>query len=165
MNFWGIDPGYARLGYGIVALDGQRLVYRTHGVLETPAAQNPSQRLLYLEKELKKLLRRFPPKASLIEDIFVRKNITSGIRVAEARGVVLLTLARVGSAIYEATPTAVKKTLTGDGQATKDVVQRMIKKLLALSEIPQPDDAADALACALLAVSKFEQSLLRARTG
>lgn len=151
MNFWGIDPGYARLGYGVISLHGVELTYCTHGAIETEAGVSTTERLLFLERALNKLLRKYPPEAFVVEQVFIRQNLTSGVKLAEARGVVLLTIARTQKPIYEITPTALKKLLTGNGQATKKQMQVFIKKVLRLQEIPKPDDAADALALALAA--------------
>ncbi len=163
MICWGLDPGYARLGFGIVSLKAGKFSYLTHGVIETPADCATGERLLVLESQLKKQIKKHPPEICMIEEVFFRKNLTTGVRLLQARGVILLTMARVGCKIYETSPTALKKMLTGHGSAEKKQMQQMSAHLLGLKTIPEPDDAADALALAIAGAlrERTEQTAVR----
>ena len=145
----GLDPGLATTGYGLVAGDGQRLTALAHGVVRTPARQPMADRLLLLHRELAALIRRYQPEVAAVEKLFFSKNVTTGIQVAQARGVALLTIAQAALRISEYTPMQIKQGITGYGSADKQQVQEMVRMLLALERIPRPDDAADALAVAI----------------
>ncbi len=149
--FLGLDPGYARLGYGVIAASGTALQYVTHGVIETSPEQKDGERLVTLDASLTELLSLYPIEGATIEQIFLKKNLTTGIKVSQARGVVLLGLARKKINCSEVSPTALKKMLTGSGTAGKKQMQEMIRRMLKLDSIPSPDDAADALALAIAA--------------
>lgn len=146
----GIDPGFGRMGYGIVEEAGRDRFYAVaYGCLETPKADAFTNRLLAIEKECKKLLKNFKPDLVAIEQLFFSKNVTTGIAVSHARGVILLTCAHAGVPILEFNPLQIKQTITGYGAAKKDQMQRMVQMLLHMKEFPKSDDAADALAVAL----------------
>ena len=142
----GIDPGLATTGYGLVEGDGQRLELVAYGVVRTPAKTPIARRLLQLHDELAKILREYRPDEAAVEELFFSTNARTAIVVGEARGVVILTLAEAGLPIAEYTPLQVKQAITGYGQADKAQVQQMVSLLLNLRYVPQPDDAADALA-------------------
>jgi crossover junction endodeoxyribonuclease RuvC len=146
----GIDPGMARLGWGVVVKEGAGVIKLiAYGVIETPAKQNTNTRLLTLHNELKKIIGNFQPNQVGIEKLFFGKNAKTAMMVGEARGVALLTVSQFDLPIQEYTPAEVKIAITGYGNADKRQMQEMVKQTLALPKIPQPDDAADALAVAL----------------
>jgi len=146
----GIDPGTATTGYGLVRLmpDGE-LVAVSYGVITTPKEDSASARLVTLYDALVKLIKKYKPETAAVEKLFFSKNITTGIAVGQARGVVLLALEKAGVPAYEYTPNEVKQAVAGYGSAEKRQVQEMVRALLQLDQIPKPDDAADALAIAI----------------
>lgn len=147
----GLDPGTARLGFGVLIKAGARFTHIAHGCLETPKEMPQAERLETLHRGLKELLNRYQPELVGVEKLFFAKNAKTALPVAEARGVILLSLQTRGLRILEFTPMQVKQAVTGYGSADKRQVQEMVKVLLKLPEIPQPDDAADALAIAYAA--------------
>ncbi|HIU98556.1 MAG TPA: crossover junction endodeoxyribonuclease RuvC [Candidatus Limadaptatus stercoripullorum] len=150
MIILGIDPGIATLGYGVLLAEGGRFSAVDYGVVTTPKGTPLPERLEKLEEGVAALFDRFTPDEVAVEELFFTKNITNGIMVAEARGVVLLTARRrVGDNIFEYTPNQIKMALTGYGGAQKKQMQMMVQALLKLKSLPRPDDAADALAVAL----------------
>jgi len=150
MIILGIDPGLATMGYGVIqAIHGNFQVV-DYGVVTTPKECTLPERLRQLEDGVKELIESFRPDNIAIEELFFSKNITTGIPVAEARGVILLTAVKsLGDEVYEYTPNQIKQAITGYGSADKIQMQHMIQALLRLKRIPRPDDAADALAVAL----------------
>ncbi len=144
----GIDPGTARLGYGVLRKDGSKLTHLAHGCLETPKSMPQAERLSTLHQALTELLAKHEPDMAGVEKLFFHKNVTNALTVSEARGVSLLALREASVTISEYTPKQVKLAATGYGSADKKQVQDMVKRLLRLKEIPRPDDAADALAIA-----------------
>jgi crossover junction endodeoxyribonuclease RuvC len=145
----GLDPGLAITGYGLVVGDGRNLQPVAYGVLRTPPHTPLANRLLLLHRELGRLLAEYQPDVAAIEELFFSTNARTAITVGEARGVLLLTAAEAGVHVVEYTPLQVKQAITGYGQADKTQVQQMVRLLLNLTEIPQPDDAADALAVSI----------------
>jgi crossover junction endodeoxyribonuclease RuvC len=146
----GIDPGLARLGYGVIEMTGNRAVHITHGCLTTTGdGKNTGARLSCLYDELKILFEKHNPDCAAIEKLFFSKNITSAMGVAEVRGIILLICEQEKVPVTEYTPNQVKQAITGSGRADKKQVQEMIKRLLHLQEVPKPDDAADGLSIAL----------------
>ena len=150
MIILGIDPGLATLGYGVIEKDGRgncRAV--DYGVVVTPKEEGLPVRLAILEEGLQKILEKFKPDEIAMEELFFSKNITTGIAVAHARGVALLTCVKCCGKLYEYTPMQIKQALTGYGKADKKQIQTTVTAQLQLKAIPKPDDAADALAVAL----------------
>ena len=146
----GIDPGTATTGYGLVRLmPNGELVAVSFGIISTPKDLTPSARLAILFDGLNKILKKHKPETAAVEKLFFSKNITTGIAVGQARGVVLLALEKAGIQSYEYTPNEVKQAVAGYGSADKRQVQEMVRALLQLDQIPKPDDAADALAIAI----------------
>jgi len=146
----GIDPGLATMGYGIIEMERGKPVAIDCGVVTTPKDKSLPARLFMIEEGVEKLIDMFKPDQVAIEELFFSKNITTGIAVAEARGVILLTaVKKVGSEVFEYTPNQIKQAITGSGAADKRQMQTMVQILLKLKEKPKPDDAADALAVAL----------------
>jgi len=154
-HFLGLDPGYARLGYGVVSTTGGATSAKPAlveaGVFETLPHLPEGERLEQLQNSLKDLTTRYTIHSCIIENVFIKKNLTTATRLLEARGVILLTLYQQDIPYDSVTPTAMKKMVTGYGQAAKKDIQKMIMKLLHLNAPPQPDDAADALGFALCA--------------
>lgn len=149
MRVLGFDPGTATTGYGVVEAAGNRLTHIAHGVITTPPDHHFARRLETLYDHARRLLEEFKPDAIGIEKLYFSQNVTSGISVAQARGVLALAAAQSGGPIGEFSPTEVKKAVVGYGKATKKQVQEMIRILLNLDDIPRPDDAADALGIAI----------------
>ena len=149
MRVLGIDPGIATIGFGVIDADRttQRLVQ--YGVISTPAGLPLSRRLLLISQDMSQLLETFSPDEIAVEELFFSKNITTGISVAHGRGVVLLEAERAGIPLYEYTPMQVKQAVVGYGGADKKQVMLMTQRLLKMTQIPKPDDAADALAIAI----------------
>lgn len=150
MTILGLDPGYGTMGYGVVEKD-DRGNFRAldYGVVKTPKEENFGVRLCILEEGVNRLFDRYQPEETAIEELFFSKNVTTGIAVAHARGVILLTCNKRCGRIYEYTPNQIKQALTGYGGADKQQMQRIVTSLLGLKSVPRPDDAADALAVAL----------------
>lgn len=145
----GIDPGTATLGWGLVRERAGDLSLVEYGAIRTPPHTPLPRRLLQIHEELTELLHRHRPTGLGVEKLFFTKNVTTGIAVAHARGVVLLAAAQAGLDIAEFTPMEVKQTLTGYGGADKQQMQTMVRLLLGLADVPRPDDAADAVAVAI----------------
>ncbi len=149
MLILGIDPGTAITGYGLVRSDGDNLVLEDYGVITTLSGSPLPARLQRIYRELRALIEERSPMAVAVEEIFFSRNVRTALTVGQARGVALLAAAEAGLAVHEYTPLQVKQAIVGYGRATKDQVQQMIKMLLGLETIPQPDDAADAIAVAI----------------
>ncbi|MDE6201327.1 MAG: crossover junction endodeoxyribonuclease RuvC [Clostridiales bacterium] len=149
MRILGIDPGYAIVGYGIIESENGKLRPLDYGAVETPAKLPTVERLKMIESQITELVTEIKPDEIAIEELFFNTNITTGIKVAQARGVILLSCAKICDKLFEYTPLQIKSTVTGNGTAAKTQVQFMVKSLLRLKETPKPDDAADALAAAI----------------
>ena len=162
MRILGIDPGYGITGFGVIdAQRGQtRLV--NCGAITTPAGMDFSARLEIIYEDMKKLLEVAKPDVVAIEELFFGQNVTTGIGVAQARGVVLLAIRQAGLEVYSYKPAQVKQAVVGYGNATKRQMQDMTKRLFGLSQMPKPDDAADAIAIALCH-ARSSTSLLASR--
>lgn len=146
----GIDPGIAITGYGFVWMkDDGTLEAGKFGVILTPAGAPPQDRLLMLYRDLTRLMSSLRPDACAVEKLFFQRNVSTAISVGQARGVVMLALAEAGVQFAEYTPNEVKQAVVGYGSAEKKQVQEMVRVLLHLSQVPKPDDAADALAVAI----------------
>ena len=149
MIILGIDPGLAIVGWGVVEHRAGRFRTLGYGSIQTPAGLSTEQRLLRIYEELTALISRYHPEEMAVEELFFTNNITTGIRVAEARGVVLLCGEQNGVRIFEYTPMQVKQAVVGYGKAEKKQVIAMVTSILGLKEPPKPDDTADALAIAV----------------
>jgi len=149
----GIDPGTAALGYGIVSRSGGRLREIDHGCLTTSPDSPLPERLLAIHALVDELISLHQPSVVAVERLFFSKNAQTAFAVGQARGVVLLAAAQHGIPVREATPNEVKNAVTGYGSAEKGQVARMVQLVLGMSELPRPDDAADALAIAIWAVN------------
>lgn len=149
MLILGIDPGYAIVGFGLVESSGSAFRLVSCGAINTPAGERISARLLQIAVDLEQLILQFKPDVMAVEELFFNQNVTTGIGVAQARGVILMTAEKLGVPVYEYTPSQVKQAVVGYGKAEKRQVMDMTKRILALKSVPKPDDAADAVAIAL----------------
>lgn len=149
MTILGIDPGYGIIGYGFVKFDGRRFTPIQFGAIRTEIGAPMPDRLCELYDDLNTLLDAFHPDEAAVEELYFNQNITTGIQVAQARGVILLALAKRGLAPVSYSPSQVKMSVVGYGKAEKKQVMEMTRLLLGLEKLPRPDDAADALALAI----------------
>ncbi len=149
MRILGIDPGYGITGFGLIESDrGQNRLLQC-GAITTPPNTDFSWRLEVIYNDMVELLRVTKPDAVAIEELFFGQNVTTGIGVAQSRGVILLAIRQAGVPVFQYKPMQVKQAVVGYGNATKHQVQDMTKRLLHLEKLPKPDDAADAIAIAL----------------
>ena len=149
MRILGIDPGYGITGFGLVEAERGKMQLCNCGVITTPAGADFSARLEMIYEDMCKLLSVAKPEAVAIEELFFGQNVTTGIGVAQSRGVILLAIRQAGVPVFSYKPMQVKQAVVGYGNATKHQVQEMTKRLLQLAQLPKPDDAADAIAIAL----------------
>ncbi len=149
MVILGIDPGLATVGYGVISYDIPKFTPISYGAITTPAGKTTEARLAEIYDGIDKLIKTYKPTDMAVEELFFTNNITTGIRVAEARGVILLAARKNGVNVFEYTPRQVKQSVVGYGLAEKKQVQTMIKTLLNLEKPPRLDDTADALALAV----------------
>lgn len=149
MRILGIDPGTGILGFGIIDYHKSKLTLVDAGVIRTPVNHPDAERLLIIYDELKQLIEEFKPEVMSVEKLFFAQNVTTAMTVAQARGVVLLLGQQYKLGLHEFTPLQIKQAITGYGKADKKQMQEMVRVLLQLKEVPQPDDAADALAAAI----------------
>lgn len=149
MRILGIDPGTGRMGFGVIEVKAGKPKMVTAGIITTPAHTPLADRLEDIFLSLNQIIDETKPDSMSIEKLYFAKNITTGISVAHARGVAMLTGKLAKLEIAEYTPLQIKMTLTGYGRADKRQMQEMVKMQLGLNQIPKPDDAADALAAAI----------------
>lgn len=149
MTILGLDPGYGIVGYGFVKYDGRQFTPIQFGAIRTEPNTPMPTRLCEIYNDLTTLLDAFHPDEAAVEELYFNQNITTGIQVAQARGVLLLGLAQKGIDPVSYTPSQVKMSVVGYGKAEKRQVMEMTRLLLGLERIPRPDDAADALAIAI----------------
>ncbi|MEA2113223.1 MAG: crossover junction endodeoxyribonuclease RuvC [Patescibacteria group bacterium] len=145
----GIDPGTTITGYGVIESEKNGLEIIDYGCILTEPSLTTAERLKETDRQFVKLLNKHKPQKIAVEDIFFFKNAKTVIKVSQARGVILFRASKMLIPIFEYTPLQVKQAVTGYGRADKKQVQQMVKTILNLEEIPQPDDAADALAIAI----------------
>ncbi|MDE7229562.1 MAG: crossover junction endodeoxyribonuclease RuvC [Oscillospiraceae bacterium] len=149
MRILGIDPGYAIVGYGVLEYDNVRFKVVNYGAITTDPETPFPERLLEIHTDMCSILDGFKPDCMSIEKLYFNTNTTTGIDVAQARGVTMLAAAQRNIPIYEYTPLQVKVAVTGYGRAEKHQMQEMVKNILHLKAVPKPDDTADALAIAI----------------
>lgn len=149
MRILGIDPGFATVGWAVLDSERGNLQPVAYGAITTPAHTNFESRLLMIKKDLETIIDRYSPTEMAIEELFFNTNITTGIAVAEARGVILCTAFERGLKISEYTPLQVKQSVVGYGKAEKQQVIAMVTSILKLKKPPKPDDTADAVAIAI----------------
>jgi crossover junction endodeoxyribonuclease RuvC len=150
----GIDPGLADTGWGILDDSAGRIKYIAHGTIKTKPDLPRAQRLFFILQSLRLIIEKYKPSEAAIETLYFGRNVTSAIPVAEARGVISACLAENGITLYEFTPNAIKKGVTGIAGAGKKQVQEMVSIILALDEIPKSDHAADALGAAICLMNR-----------
>ncbi len=152
----GIDPGTGRMGFGIAEQKSGKFYCHAIGCISTPPKTVQATRLATLQTELQKIITTHKPTGAVVEKLFFSKNIRTGIAVAEARGMIITTITQNNLPLLELSPQQVKMGVTGYGKATKGQVQIMVQKLFCLANLPEPDDAADALALAFVGLSHFK---------
>lgn len=149
MRILGIDPGLATIGFGVIDVEGDKRRLIQFGTVNTRAGVTTPLRLRSIYRGINQLLDTYEPDDVAFEELFFSKNITTGMTVSQARGVILLAVAERTENMYEYTPNQIKQAVVGYGRADKHQVQDMVRRLLNMQEIARPDDAADALAVAL----------------
>ena len=145
----GIDPGYALMGWGVVEAEGSRMKLINYGCIETEAGVPMQNRLRTLQLGVRDLLSIYKPDDVAFEELFFARNVTTALMVGAARGAAIIAAAEYTENIYEYTPMQIKQAITGYGKADKKQIQQMVRLLLKLDTVPKPDDAADAIACAI----------------
>ena len=149
MRILGIDPGIAIVGYGIVDKEGNRYKTVAYDAVTTRAHTPLEERLEKVYNGVDEIIKTYKPEVMSIEELFFNNNAKTALTVGQARGVIILAAVKNGIPVYEYTPLQVKQALTGYGRASKTQIQQMMKSMLGLTEIPKPDDVADALAIAV----------------
>lgn len=163
MTILGIDPGFAIVGFGVLHSQRGTSVLQGCGVIRTQVGSPMPRRLLQIGEDMETLILQFKPDELAVEELFFNTNVTTGIGVAQARGVILYTAEKLGVPVFEYTPLQVKQAVAGYGRADKRQVMEMTKRLLHLSAVPKPDDAADAVAVALCHARSATSRLPRLR--
>ena len=149
MRILGIDPGYGTTGFAVVEAQRNQFRLVNCGAITTPPGTDFSARLEMIYEDMRKLLQLAKPDTVAIEELFFGHNVTTGIGVAQSRGVILLAIRQAGIQVHQYKPMQVKQAVVGYGNASKHQVQDMTKRILRLQQMPKPDDAADAIAIAL----------------
>lgn len=149
MIILGIDPGTATTGWGVVEKSDGQLYPVGYGCIKTAKDLTTAERLRNIHREFNQILKKYKPQRIAVEDIFFFKNLTTAVKVSQARGVIMACAGCADMPVSEYTPLQVKQAATSYGRAQKRQVQKMVKLILGLKEIPKPDDAADALAVAI----------------
>ena len=165
MRILGIDPGYGITGFGLIESDRGQSRLLQCGAITTPAGTDFSWRLEVIYNDMVQLLQVAKPDVVAIEELFFGQNVTTGIGVAQSRGVILLAIQQAGLKVYSYKPAQVKQALVGYGNATKHQMMDMTKRLLHLKEMPKPDDAADAIAIALCHARSSTSLIAKAAQG
>lgn len=145
----GVDPGTASTGFGVISRNKEKFECLEYGVIRTTPNFSTPERLKKLYNELNELIKKHKPDILVVESLYFFKNLKTAMPVSQAKGVILLTAAKKRVPVYELTPPQIKLAVTGSGRTEKKPMQKKVKSLLKLKELPQPDDAADALAAAL----------------
>ena len=165
MRILGIDPGYGITGFGLIEAQRGKFTYLRCGAITTPAGMDFSARLEIIYEDMKQLLEVAKPDVVAIEELFFGQNVTTGIGVAQSRGVILLAIRQAGLEVTSYKPAQIKQAVVGYGNATKHQVQDMTKRLLRLQAMPKPDDAADAIAIALCHARSSTSLIAKAMRG
>ncbi len=155
LRILGFDPGLANTGWGVIDAGKNRFVCIAYGSISTPSDLSPGNRLDMIFKKSSEIIEEFKPSAAGIESLYFSKNITSAIPVAQARGILLLSLFQNGITAKEYTPQQIKQSITGNGKAEKQQIQQMLKIILGLNDVPKPDHAADALGAAVCCYNSY----------
>ncbi|MFH0941679.1 MAG: crossover junction endodeoxyribonuclease RuvC [Chloroflexota bacterium] len=149
MKVLGIDPGTVSMGYGVVVSEGDDMALVVCGALRRPATSPIGERLYYYYQQLRGIIARFKPEVVAIEQPFLAKNVRSALAVGRAQAVAILAAASSGLPSYEYTPAQIKQTVADYGASSKEQIQEMVKLQLGMDCVPEPSDAADALAAAI----------------
>jgi len=165
MRILGIDPGTVTMGYGVVDATGEEIALVDCGALNSPARSPIGERLSYLYSRLSEIISRYQPEAVAVEQPFVAKNVKSAMAVGRAQAVAILAAASKKIAVYEYTPAEVKQMVADYGASSKEQIQEMVRLQLRLSQVPQPSDAADALAVAICHLRAVYLDNLLAKQG
>ena len=160
MRILGIDPGTVIMGYGVIETEEDKISMVDCGVLKNPERSPIGERLSYFYGELLKIISRYQPDTVAVEQPFVAKNVRSALAIGRAQAVAMLAAANKGLQVYEYTPTAIKQRVADYGASSKEQIQEMVRLQLELSEVPQPSDAADALAVAICHLREMHISSL-----
>jgi crossover junction endodeoxyribonuclease RuvC len=163
MKILGIDPGTAVMGYGLIESEGEDLVPVDFGAIRVPDLPGIAERLSYLYTGLVEIIRRHRPDAVAVEQPFIHKNVRSAMAIGRAQAIALLAAAGEGIPAFEYTPTQVKLRVANYGASGKEQVQEMVRLMLGLAQVPEPNDAADALAVAVCHVQETHVNDLLAR--
>ncbi len=159
MIILGIDPGTATTGYGVVKNEKGNIKEVSHGCILTKSSEEFDKRLNIIFDELTKIIKKFHPEMIAVEELFFASNAKTAISVGHARGVILLACSKAQVPVYEYTPLQIKQAVCGYGRGEKRQIQKMVKILLNLKEIPKPDDAADGLAIAICHANSYREGL------
>ncbi|MFC1932139.1 crossover junction endodeoxyribonuclease RuvC [Chloroflexota bacterium] len=160
MRILGVDPGTIAMGYGVIESSDDKVTMIDCGALTTPARSPIGERLSYFYNQLVEIVSRYQPDVVAVEQPFIAKNVKSALAIGRAQAVAILAAANKGVLAYEYTPTQIKQRVANYGASSKEQIQEMVKLQLGLSQIPQPSDAADALAVALCHLSEIHLSNL-----
>jgi len=163
MRILGIDPGTVIMGYGVIETEEDKISMVDCGVLKNPERSPIGERLSYFYGELSEIISRYQPDTVAVEQPFVAKNVRSALAVGRAQAVAMLAAANKGIQVYEYTPTEIKQKVADYGASSKEQIQEMVRLQLGLAEVPQPNDAADALAVAICHLREMELQSLLAR--
>jgi crossover junction endodeoxyribonuclease RuvC len=163
MRTLGIDPGTITMGYGVIESTDEMVTVLDYGALTVPKRSPIGERLSYLYKELLKIIARYQPEVLAVEQPFISKNVRSALAIGRSQAVAILAAANKNIPAYEYTPAQVKQRVANYGASSKEQIQEMVRLQLGLSQVPQPDDAADALAVALCHLAETQVSQLLAR--
>ncbi len=163
MRILGVDPGTVIMGYGVVEAEEDKVSLVIFGALKRPPRSPIGERLSYFYNELLQVISRYQPDAVAVEQPFVAKNVRSALAIGRAQAVAILAAANKGIPTYEYTPAQIKQRVANYGASTKEQIQEMVRLQLGLSQVPQPDDAADALAVALCHLREMHLDSLLAR--
>jgi len=163
MRILGIDPGTRAMGYGVIESGEDEVALVDCGALTSPPRSPIGERLSYLYNKLSEIILRYQPDAVAVEQPFVAKNVRSALAIGKAQAVAILAAANIGIPTYEYTPAQIKQRITNYGASSKEQIQEMVRLQLGLSEVPQPNDAADALAVALCHLREIHLSNLLAK--
>ncbi len=163
MKVLGIDPGTVIMGYGVIESREDEITLVDYGTLNSPKRSTIGERLSYLYNGLLKIISRYQPDAVAVEQPFMAKNVRSALAIGKAQAIALLAAANGGIPTYEYTPAQVKQRVTSFGASSKEQIQEMVKLQLGLAQVPQPSDAADALAVAICHLCEIHLSNLLAK--
>ena len=163
MRVLGIDPGTIIMGYGMIESEDDEATLVDCGALTTSPRSPIGERLSYLYNKLLEIILRYQPDAVAVEQPFVAKNVRSALAIGRAQAIAMLAAANIGIPTYEYTPTQIKQRITNYGASSKEQIQEMVRLRLELSQVPQPSDAADALAVALCHLHEIHLSNLLAK--